>query len=243
MNQKVDDQTAFEIARQMILKKIDDGRSGDGYSVLLLKDNPTWLVGQASQDARKVRKEVEGVKPGHGNASLPVALNMIVAKLNEASSNFPVQAVYFVTDTASATTWASAANEVKVDADGKDKNPYLAIQKKATTIFVDVGPSGKDNDNCAVTGLEFDPEAARYVTTDVDVPLLAPVSNFGSEKKNVRAEVFIAKARSDAADPPMQFRNYPTDKEESERDINGHSTHTYRSRKSASRRRAPMPSR
>ena len=117
---------------------------------------------------------------------------------------------------------------MKVDADGKDKNPYLAIQKKATTIFVDVGPSGKDNDNLAVTGLEFDPEAARYVTTDVDVPLLAPVSNFGSEKKSVRAEVFIAKARSDAADPPMQFRNYPTDKEESEHDINGHSTHTFR---------------
>ena len=38
MNQKVGDQTAFEVARQMALKKIQDNPSGDGYSVLLLKD-------------------------------------------------------------------------------------------------------------------------------------------------------------------------------------------------------------
>lgn len=230
MNQKVDDQAAFEIARQMALKKIDDVRSGDGFSVLLLKDNPTWLVGDASMDARKVRREVEAVRPGHGNASVPVAMNMIVAKLNEAGNRFPVQAVYFFTDM-QRSTWAAAASELKADAEGKEKNPYLELQKRASTIFVDVGAHGDTNDNCAVVGLEFDPEAARYVTTDVDVPLLAPVANFGAEKKKVRAEVFIARARSDANDPPMQFRAYQTEKGESEHDVEAHSTHVFRFKK------------
>ncbi len=226
MSQKVDDQTAFEIARQMALKKIDDNPSGDGYSVLLLKDNPTWLVGEASLDARKVKREIEAVKPGHGNASLPVALNMIVAKLNEAGTRFPVQAVYFFTDM-QRSTWASVASEAKLDPDGKEKNPCLEIQKKATAIFVDVGPV-KDNENCAVVGLEFDPVATRYVTTDVDVPLLATVANFGSEPKKTRAEVFIAKAKSSPDDAPMQFRIFTTDRAESEETIAGRSTHTFR---------------
>ncbi len=229
MNQKVDDQTAFEIARQMALKKIDDNPSGDGYSVLLLKDNPTWLVADASLDARRVKREIEAVKPGHGNASLPVAMNMIAAKLNEAGTRFPVQAVYFFTDM-QRSTWASAAttaSEVKADAEAKEKNPYLEIQKKATTIFVDVGPV-KDNENCAVVGLEFDPEVTKYVTTDIDVPLLAPVRNHGSEAKKVRAEVYIAKAKEDAGDAAFQFRLYTTDNKESEREIPGHETYTFR---------------
>ncbi len=70
------------------------------------------------------------------------------AKLNEASARFPVQAVYFITDL-QRSTWSSASTtvqEVKADAEAKEKNAYLEIKKKATTIFVDVGPF-KDPDN------------------------------------------------------------------------------------------------
>src|ERR1051325_3270927 len=67
MNQTLVGQAAFEKARQEVLRKIQDNPSGDGYSVLILKDSPTWLVGEASQDYRKVMREIEAVKPTQGN--------------------------------------------------------------------------------------------------------------------------------------------------------------------------------
>ena len=79
VSQTADGQNAFEKARLQALKKIQDNPSGHGYSVLLLKDNPTWLVGEASLDARKVSRELEGLKPSHGNAALGSALALISA--------------------------------------------------------------------------------------------------------------------------------------------------------------------
>src|SRR6516164_642599 len=171
MSQKVEgEQTAFEVARQMILRKIADNSSGDGYSVLILKDSPTWLVGEASQDARKVAREIEAVRPSHGNASLLAALNMVAAKLQEAQGRFPIQAVYFFTDMQQSTWMAAAPSEVKTDAEGKQKNPYLKIQDKATTVFVDCGPL-KDSGNLAVTHMEFDLDTTPYIVTGMDFTL------------------------------------------------------------------------
>src|ERR1019366_10255248 len=126
MNQKVEGgQSAFEVARQLALKKIADNSAGDGYSVLLLKDSPVWLIGEFSQDARKVSREIEAVKPTHGNASLSSALSMVASKLSEAKSRFPAQAVYFFTDMQYSTWIAAAPADPKTDTDDKEKNPYL----------------------------------------------------------------------------------------------------------------------
>src|ERR1043166_9495054 len=104
MNQKSDgDQSAFEIARQKALRKIGDCSAGDGFSVLILKDSPIWLVGEASQDSRKVIREIDAVKPSHGNSSLPGVLSMVASKLAEGRARFPLQAVYFFTDMQKAT--------------------------------------------------------------------------------------------------------------------------------------------
>src|ERR1019366_4889517 len=195
-------QTAFEKARQLILKKIQDGQSGDGYSVLLLKDSPTWLVGEASQNARKVSDEITAVQPSHGNSSLPVALSMVAGKLNEAQARFNVQAVYFVTDM-QRTTWQAAANDHRTESDGRDKNPYLEIQQKATCVFVDVGPL-KDAGNLAVTDVAMN---VPYVTVGMNVPLTATVQNFGSEAKTgLRVELSIGKAKANANDAALQLR-------------------------------------
>jgi uncharacterized membrane protein len=193
-------QSAFETARQLMLKKIQDGQSGDGYSVLILKDSPAWLVGEASQNARKVMEEVKLVQPTHGNSSLPVALSMVAAKLNEAQARFNVQAVYFFTDMQQ-TTWRAAATEHRTEADGQ-KVPYLEIEQKARCVFVDVGPP-TDAGNLAVTNVAFN---APYVTVGPSA-LTATVQNFGSEaKRDLRVEVLIGKARTTANDPPLQMR-------------------------------------
>ncbi len=206
MNQKTDgDQTAFEVARQQVLRKIADNASGDGYSVLLLKESPVWLIGEASQDARKVVREIEAVKPSHGNASVPAALTMISGKLSEASGRFPMQAVYFFTDMQQSTWQGTPPTDLKAEADDNQKNPYLDIQKKATTVFVDCGPQ-KDNGNLAVTHLEFDLSRSPYITTGLDLTLLATVKNYGTESKKVRADLLIGKAKDSTADGPLQMR-------------------------------------
>jgi hypothetical protein len=110
MNQKVDgEQTAFERAKELAIKKINSNPSGDSYSVLLLKDSPTWLVAQASLDARKVIREIEQVGATHGNASLAAAFSMIASKLSENAGRFNKnQAVYFFTDM-QRSSWQTAA--------------------------------------------------------------------------------------------------------------------------------------
>lgn len=214
MNQKVEgDQTAFEVARQLALRKIADGNSGDGFSVLLLKDSPTWLVGEAAQDARKVAREVEGVKPSHGNASVPSALNMISSKINEAKRKFPVQAVYFFTDMQQSTWQGSGISELKTEADSKEKKAYLDIQAEATTVFVDCGPL-QTNGNVAITHLEFDLSTTTYVVTGMDHTLFATVKNFGAERKKVRAELLMGKAKDAASDARMELRVAKTSEDE-----------------------------
>jgi hypothetical protein len=200
MNQKAGEQTAFEVARQQILRKIQDNPAGDGYSVLLLKDNPTWLVRETSQDARSVMREIEKVQPSHGNSSLPAALGMVSAKLHEVGTRFPAQAVYFFTDMQRTTWLAAAPTDLKTDPDGKD-HPYLEIEKKAKTVFVDVGQEA--GDNLAVTDISFN---ASYVIANAPVPLTAVVYNSSKEGKKVRAELLIGRAKEKADDNPLQMR-------------------------------------
>ena len=227
-NQKVNgEQTAFDIARQLAIKKINDNSSGDGYSVLVLKDTPTWLIGEPSQDARKVIKEIEAVKPSHGNASVPVALSMVAAKLGDARGRFHVQAVYFFTDM-QRSTWLPSATQTsgaKGDDPGRDQNPYMQIQDlKATTVFVDCGPT-KDAANLAVTEMGFDVNYTPYVTTGMDLTLNATVENFSPEtKREVRAEVLIGKARENANEQPMQLRVIDQDS----KSIDGNAKQTFR---------------
>ncbi len=202
MNQTVNGQPAFEAARQLVLKKIQDNPAGDGYSVLVLKDSPTWLVGEASQDYRKVMREIEAVKPTHGNSSLASALNMVSAKLIETKPRFGTQAVYFFTDM-QRTTWLGAApSDLKNDAEAKEKQAYLDIAERATTIFVDVGADNAGN--VAVADIVF---KNLYVTSNTNVLLTASVHNFSAEtKKDLRVEVLTGKAKENANDVPLQMR-------------------------------------
>ena len=129
MNLKDGDKTLFERARKLAMQRIESSQAGDGFSVLMLKDNPSWLVGKPAQDRGKVRQELETVRAGHGNASVPAALNMIVSKLSEASSRFPAQVVYFLTDLQKS-SWQSALATGTAD-ENKKRDPAEEIQQGA----------------------------------------------------------------------------------------------------------------
>jgi uncharacterized membrane protein len=189
-NQAAGDQSAFEVGRQLVLKKIQDNPVGDAYSVLLLKENPIWLVGETSLDAKKVIREIEQVKATHGNSSLPSALGMVSAKLNENNVRFKhAQAVYFVTDMQRSTWLAAAPTDQKTDG-GRDRTPYLEISKHASTFFLDTGRDG--GVNLAVTHVEF---KRPYLTVNTELPLSAMIKNFSQEAKKTRVEMLVGKAK------------------------------------------------
>jgi hypothetical protein len=200
MNLRDGNTTAFDRARQQAISKIEGSQPGDGISILLLKDSPTWLISKPSQDKAKVVQELENVRAGHGNASVPAALNMIVAKLTEASGRFPAQVVYFVTDLQKS-TWQSALAPA---GDGEDnpRDPAKEIKEKALVIFADVGRD--DTSNLAVTDLSF---TEPFVTTGGAAEINATVQNFGAEAhKDVHVELLVGKARDHAHEPPLAMR-------------------------------------
>jgi len=223
MNVGGEDGTVFDFARQMALKKIKETSPGDGFSVLLMKENPAWIVGETSYDARKVAREVEETSATHGNASLPTTLNMIAAKLAENANRFPAQAVYFFTDMQKA-TWANVprsepgGEEMQLrDLDdilkaarrtGKD-NVLAEIGKRAKVVFVDAGRDGVGN--LAVTKLDIqDPYLdveSPFVTTGMEVKIPFAVRNFDTkEKKNLRIELLVGRAKEKADDPTLSLR-------------------------------------
>src|SRR5262249_35847487 len=148
--------------------------SGDAYSVLLLKDSPTWLVGVASQDGRKVIKEIESAKPSHGNASVTTAFSMIAAKLGEGKGRYQKNQAGASLPGMRRSTWLAAARRISAlrpdDTPGKERQAYAQIEAtaKAGTFFIACGPA-KEAPNLAVTAVEFDLNETPYVTAGIDL--------------------------------------------------------------------------
>ena len=205
-----DGKTLFDRARQMALDKVKSAPSGDGFSVLLMKDSPTWIVGEASHDSRKVIREIEQLRGSHGNASVPSTVNLVAAKVTEAAGRFPVQNVYFFTDLQRSTWQGVAPTEAGKDkepAEGKGKEPHLEIGQKARTIFVDLGRD--DVRNLAITDLRLNEV---FVTTGTDVKVMVTVHNYGADKRNnVRVELLTGRARAAAGENAFTFQAGPSD--------------------------------
>jgi uncharacterized membrane protein len=192
-----DGTTAFERARELAGKIVLDSQAGDGFSVALMKDSPTWVVGEISPDAKKVAREIEDLQQAHGNASVPATLNMVASKLAEAPGRFDNREVYFLTDLQKA-TWATgqpSGLSGKARA-SKEKTILQEIQKRARTVFVDVGRDGASN--LAVTNVTL---GASLISTGMLVPVQAMVKNFGKELKQhvqVQLRVGLAGTKADS---------------------------------------------
>jgi hypothetical protein len=194
--------TAFERASELAVQLVSDSAAGDGFHVLLMKETPTWIIAETAQDAGKVAREIGVLRQPHGNAPVPQTLNMVAAKLAESSSRFDTREVYFFTDLQKA-TWAG--NESPGTKDGKEPREKQAldeIQRRARTIFLDVGRDGVNN--LAVTDLSL---GDTFLTSGALVPVSAMVQNFGLEpRQHVRVDLLAGRARSEGKDPPFALR-------------------------------------
>lgn len=196
--------TNFEKARGLAAKMVRESPSGDAFSVLLFKESPVWVVAEPSQDGRKVAGEIDQLQATHGNAAVSSVLNAIADKLAEVGGRFPSREVYFFTDMQQ-TTWlggqpATTGKDVG-GKDDKDKTPLQKIQKRARSIFVDVGRD--DVGNLAVTDLRV---GRSLVTAGALVPISATVQNFGSEPRKVRTVLLTGKAQEAGLEGPLTLR-------------------------------------
>lgn len=189
--------TCFTRARDLAAKMVRESSSGDAFSVLLLKETPTWIVADPSQDGRRVAVEIEQLQATHGNASVQAAMNLISGKLADVAGRFPAREVYFFTDMQLA-TWLGLPAEAAGD---KEKTPLHEIQKRARTIFVDVGRDGVGN--LAVTDLRL---GSSLVTAGALVSVSATVQNFGTEPRKVRVVLLAGKAQDSTNDSPLTLR-------------------------------------
>jgi Aerotolerance regulator N-terminal/von Willebrand factor type A domain len=200
---------AFERARDLAVQIVHDSAPGDAFNVLLVKDTPTWIVGEIAHDAGKVAREISLLRLPHGNASTPQALNMIAAKLAESPARFDAREVYFLTDMQKATWLASegvaGAESRKTPAPAtpsRDRQVIQELQNRARTIFVDVGRDGVNN--LAVTDISV---SAPFLTTGALIPVKATVQNFGHEvRQQLRVDLLAGRARSEGRDPPFTLR-------------------------------------
>jgi hypothetical protein len=207
MTAESDGQSAFTRAKNQAIERITSAPPGDGFSVLVLKDSPAWIVGEVSPDGRKVVREIEAIQASHGNATLPTALNMVAAKLVESGSRYPAQAVYFFTDMQKA-TWqglprpTEGEKEAEARKDEPARDVLDEIQKRAKWVYVDVGKTVDWN-----IGVSHLTMHAPYVVAGLTTPMSVSVSLYGKEpKKNVRLEILTGKARDANGGTPLSMR-------------------------------------
>ncbi len=199
--------TCFERAKELALQIVKDSAPGDGLSLVLMKDAPVWVVGEAALEPARVAREIEPLRQSHGNANVAATLNMVSAKLAESGKRFDLREVYFITDL-QRSTWlgaqAQAPQPGKADVrESREKAIVQEIQQRAKTFFVDVGRDGITN--VAVTGVTL---GDTLIVTGTDVAVQATVQNFGpNPRERLRVELLIGRAREKADDPPYALRS------------------------------------
>jgi hypothetical protein len=191
---RVGSASCFERARAAALRLVESSPAGDGFSVLLMAAPPRRVVAEPSDVGFKVADEIRALRLPHGNTDRAATLTAVEDMLRRSPDKFTQREVYFFTDL-QRTTWASRP--------AVDANAVLQkIQARARTVFVDVGQDGIGN--LAVTHLTL---GVPLAMTGTSTPVVATVHNYGSEPaRQNRVELWVGKARSTAADPPMELR-------------------------------------
>ena len=219
MNQKVDDQTAFEIARQMALKKIDDNPSGDGYSVLMLKDNPTWLVGEASLDAAQGEARDRSGQAGARQRVLAGRPEHDRRQADRGEGDVSRCRRFISSPTCSARPGRPSPAEAKVDPDGQGEESVPGDSEQGDHHLRRCRPGqGQRELRRRRPGVRSGGDALchhRHRCAAVGAG-----AEFWLRSRKRCGPRCTSPRPPDPDDPPMQFRVYPTDRRESE----GHRT-------------------
>lgn len=174
MDYRHDELTSFQLARQAATDLVQSGGQGDGYSVVLMADNPVGLIEQPAYDKQGVIEELEEVQLQHAGGDLLATLEIVKKALDLADQEKPPleqTSVYFLTDLGK-TTWADSNR-------GRCQSEFEQIAERAEIVVWDVGQ--QVSDNLAITDLR---QSDSIVTTARDVLFEADICHLGSTSRS-----------------------------------------------------------
>jgi len=173
MDYKPTDKSRFERAKQYAAQIVDESAQGDAFTLVLMSDPPSVVVGTPAVDPSDFLVEIENLRLPHGGADLAATLTQVEQICQSADSHgFERAEVYFLTDLGR-NTWVPELP----DGETADFQARLArLGNQASLVVIDLGQSSSEN--LAVTEIAA---LQPFVTTSAETNLIAQVRNFGSQ--------------------------------------------------------------
>lgn len=171
----------FEQAQALAERIIENGREGDGFSLVLLGTPSKTIVGPPLFRKEEVRTIVEELRQPHGAGNVTQCLNELDRLLTKAREQHPHirrRTVYFITDLGKQ-TWEPADAAHGVDAVAEFQARCERWGADTAVSLIDVGAT--DGDNAAVVSLEA---SEPYAVVSLPTTLHAVVRNFGRQSRS-----------------------------------------------------------
>jgi hypothetical protein len=184
MGYRENDRSLLAKAKQLAQELVEQGGSGDAFTVITLADRPRQIVGRDAVDHGSVAAQIEAISQTQGTANLAATIEAVSGALQldaKERDRWPRQEVHFFSDMQRG-TWAPG----EVAGQGmRDRIAELA--KLATLVAVDVGAPRATN--LAVTELR---SAGSFVTIGQEVAFDATLHEFGDQPgKQIRIEFLV----------------------------------------------------
>jgi len=181
------DRSRFERAKELASRIVDEGRQGDGFSLVLMSEPPRVVVGTPSSEPTDFLEEIANLQLPQAGGDLPATLALVEELAQRADaehSRLSRREVFFLTDLGR-TSWTSEAVARDLWRAGQAAAQRLAAN--AAVVIVDLGQP--DSENVAITQLR---SGESLVTGNSDVELSASVRNFGRrELPQQRVELYV----------------------------------------------------
>ncbi|MGF1582130.1 MAG: VWA domain-containing protein [Gemmataceae bacterium] len=203
------DKSRFHLAVDQAKKVIKGGQQGDGYSVVLLKESPQWIIHESNQ-ADVVERELNKVRASHGNGNVPAMLSAVAEKLAATPKTYRKREVYFITDLQQSTWIGGEFTGDKRKVSGPEKRILREIEALAETVFVDVGQP--NSPNLAVSDVQINYKAIAQTGSSAllrpgqTVPITATIHNYGEKTASgIRVKLLDGRAGSPRNRTEFQF--------------------------------------
>jgi uncharacterized membrane protein len=169
MSYKPGEETRFAHAKRIAERLIQDSRTGDAASLLLMGDPPRVIIGAPAIARDAVRQEISGLEPTDGTVDLAATFQKIDELL--AASDIPRKEVVFLTD-------LQAASWRRPNTGGDDvlKKSFERLEARhARSQVIDLGTTGEPNR--AVTDISISPALP---TVGAAITIRATIKNHGT---------------------------------------------------------------
>ncbi len=196
MDLKQGEQTCFARALEMARKVVRESPGGDAFSVVLMANPPRRIVGEPSEDARRVIGEIDKLRLPHGTADVAATLSSVAGLLASSPGKFAAREVYFFTDLQKSTWLAPQATTLTGTLEKIRNGP----RGHSSLYFVNVSTAEGPTGNLAVTNLTLGDELA---TTGRITTIKATLHNHGTDADDKVVALLVGKVQGGSDGKPL----------------------------------------